>query len=243
MNLKKIITSKIYTSDLSSLPLEEKCIICTINPHSYCESKKDEVFAQALLSCDVLLPDGSGIVMAAKVLEAKVIKKIAGADIHDYLLEQANIKGQKVFYLGASDETLKLIDNNIKKQFVNIEVGYFSPPYKSVFSKDDTLEMLEKINSFKPDVLFVGMTAPKQEKWVYLNQSEIRVKTLVSIGAVFDFYAGNIKRSNPFWIKIGLEWLPRLIKEPKRLFYRNFVSTPKFIFEIISFKLLGRGFL
>ena len=103
--------------------------------------------------------------------------------------------------------------------------------------------MCNHINSFKPDVLFVGMTAPKQEKWVYQYQNMLNVNNICSIGAVFDFYAGNIKRSSRFWISIGLEWLPRFLKEPKRLFYRNFVSTPKFILDVFWLKFFKTNFL
>ena len=87
------------------------------------------------------------------------------------------------------------------------------------------------------------MTAPKQEKWVNKYKDYLKTNNICCIGAVFDFYSGRIKRSSTFWIKIGLEWLPRFLKEPKRLFKRNFVSTPKFILEVLSFKLFGKGIL
>ncbi|WP_456424780.1 WecB/TagA/CpsF family glycosyltransferase, partial [Lutibacter sp.] len=222
---------------LSALPLEERCIINTINPHSYCEAKKDETFSEALWSSDVLVPDGSGIVLATKILTGKQINKIAGADVHQYLLEQANAKGQKVFYLGASENTLQLIEVRIQKEFPNITMASYSPPYKAEFSKEDTRQMLQKVNAFQPNILFVGMTAPKQEKWVYANEDKIKVNTIASIGAVFDFYAGTVKRSSPFWIKLGLEWLPRLLRDPKRLWKRNFVSTPLFLFYLFQEKI------
>jgi N-acetylglucosaminyldiphosphoundecaprenol N-acetyl-beta-D-mannosaminyltransferase len=97
--------------------------------------------------------------------------------------------------------------------------------------------MISAINNFAPDILFVGMTAPKQEKWVYLNKSQINAKIICSIGAVFDFYSGNIKRPNQFWINLGLEWLIRFLKEPRRLFNRNFISTPLFLFYVLKAKL------
>ncbi len=97
--------------------------------------------------------------------------------------------------------------------------------------------MLVPINGFKPDILFVGMTAPKQEKWVYVNKEQIEAKVIVSIGAVFDFFAGTVKRSGPIWIKLGLEWLPRLVKEPRRLWKRNFVSTPLFLWDVLKAKI------
>ena len=230
-------------TEYPQFPVHKKTVINTINPHSYCVVKKDYAFKEALQQSDFLLPDGSGIVLAAKVLNGKKIKKIAGADIHQYLLEQAHLNNQKVFYLGASESTLQLIQKRIEKEFPNIQVASFSPPYKATFSKEDTVAMLAAVNAFKPEVLFVGMTAPKQEKWVYANKEAINAHIIVSIGAVFDFYAGTVKRSSPFWIKLGLEWLPRLVRDPKRLWKRNFISTPKFIIEIIWYKLFGHGIL
>tara|TARA_B100000768_G_scaffold154043_1_gene150548 strand:- start:551 stop:1285 length:735 start_codon:yes stop_codon:yes gene_type:complete len=231
------------TTSLHDLNIVDNYIINTINPHSYCLSRHDKLFNEALQSSDILLPDGTGIVLASRLLNNQSITKIAGADIHQYLLRQAHLKSQKVFYLGASQSTLKLIESKIKKQYPNITVSSFSPPYKLQFYASDTEVMLQKINDFKPDILFVGMTAPKQEKWVFVNKKDIDANTIVSIGAVFDFYAGNIKRSSDFWISIGLEWLPRFLKEPKRLARRNLVSTPKFLLEIICYKIFGRGIL
>jgi len=237
MNLKEIIIDKVFTYPLSEIRFGDSCIINTINPHSYCEAKKDEVFSDALRNCDVLLPDGSGIVLAAKVLNGKRIKKIAGADLHQFLLKNANRKSQKVFYLGSEVSTLRLIQKRINNEFPNIEVESFSPPYKEKFSDQETATMLSEIKKFQPDILFVGMTAPKQEKWVFMNQAKIKVHTIASIGAVFDFYAGTVKRSGPIWIKLGLEWLPRLVKDPKRLWRRNFISTPLFLLDLIKAKI------
>ena len=237
MNLKQVINTKIFHRPLSEINTEKMCIINTINPHSYCVAKKDRVFAEALLSSDVLLPDGSGIVLATKILTGKKINKIAGADIHQYLLEQAHLKSQKVFYLGVALSTLQLIEKRISKEFSNIKVSSYSPPFKAEFSTEDTHEMITAINRFKPSILFVGMTAPKQEKWVYANKKQIDAKVIASIGAVFDFYAGTVKRPGKFWIQLGLEWLPRLLREPRRLWRRNFVSTPLFLFYVLQEKL------
>jgi N-acetylglucosaminyldiphosphoundecaprenol N-acetyl-beta-D-mannosaminyltransferase len=221
--------------DYPQFPVQDKTIINTINPHSYCVAKRDKAFKEALQQSDFLLPDGVGIVLAAKVLTGKKIEKIAGADIHKFLLEQANAKKQSVFYLGASQNTLDLIEKRIQKEFSNIRMGSYSPPYKSEFSAAETNAMIGAVNNFKPDFLFVGMTAPKQEKWVFANKDSLDAKVITSIGAVFDFYAGTVKRSSPFWIKIGLEWLPRLVREPKRLWKRNFISTPLFLWDLLKF--------
>ena len=199
---KELLSFRIYSDVLNHIDFESNKIINTINPHSYCLSRYDKLFNEALQSSDILLPDGTGIVLASKIVNNKKINKIAGADIHQYLLQQANLKSQKVFYLGAAQSTLKLIESKVKKEFPNIIVSSFSPPYKPQFTKSETAQMLEKVNDFKPDILFVGMTAPKQEKWVFINKENIDANTIVSIGAVFDFYAGTIKRPGNFWVSI-----------------------------------------
>ncbi|QLG44571.1 WecB/TagA/CpsF family glycosyltransferase [Costertonia aggregata] len=233
---------KIYT-DYLELPIREKTIINTINPHSYCISRKDNYFAEALKNSDILLADGIGIVWATKVLKGKKIKKIAGYDIFIHLMNYLNSVHGSCFFLGASQQTLNFIKENTSKEYPNLRVGSYSPPYKAIFDKADSVEMCKRVNNFKPDVLFVGMTAPKQEKWVYEFKNNLDADIICSIGAVFDFYAGTIKRPGKVWINLGLEWLPRFLKEPKRLAKRNLVSTPKFIAEVIFFKLFKRRLL
>jgi N-acetylglucosaminyldiphosphoundecaprenol N-acetyl-beta-D-mannosaminyltransferase len=237
MNLKHLIDHKIYTQALSDLPMDKKCIINTINPHSYITAKKDAVFAEGLLDCDVLLPDGIGIVFATKILRGKKIERIAGSDLHHYLLTEANKKGLKVFYLGATDTALKLIEKRLQIEYPKIRVMCHAPSFKTTFSSAENTDILKVVNAFAPDILFVGLSAPKQEKWVHVNKEKTDATIIASVGAVFDFYSGTFKRSEPFWIKLGLEWLPRLIRDPQRMWKRNFVSTPLFLFEILKEKL------
>jgi N-acetylglucosaminyldiphosphoundecaprenol N-acetyl-beta-D-mannosaminyltransferase len=223
----------------TSFPIEYKktpSVISTINPHSYCIAKNDLDFKHALQDSDCLFPDGIGIVWAAKFLNGEKIKKIAGYDIFIHFANQLNQENGSCFFLGASNETLEKIKNRMKVDFPNVKVNSYSPPYKAKFSKVESYEMVKIINEHNPDVLFVGMTAPKQEKWVNQFFTEINTKIICSIGAVFDFYAGTVKRPSPFWIKLGLEWLPRFLKEPKRLARRNLISTPLFILEVLKLK-------
>ena len=233
----------IFDKSITELNLVQNRIINTINPHSYCIAKKDLTFHNALLASDILLPDGIGIVLAEKLLNKKEIKKIAGYDLFLFFLENLNRNNGKCYFLGSSKSTLELIKNRIKIEYPNIALDYFSPPYKDSFSEKESIVFCEKINRFNPDVLFVGMTAPKQEKWVFQYESCLNTSKICCIGAVFDFYGGTKKRSSDIWINLGLEWLPRLIRDPIRLFYRNFISSPKFIIEVLSYKLFGRGVL
>lgn len=234
----KIMNYEIFTEELESLNLEKRQIINTINAHSYIVAKDDLEFKNSLLNSDILIPDGSGIVLAAKVLNKKIIKKISGYDLHSFLLKEMNQKSGKIFYMGSSKDTLKKIENKIKLEYPNISVSTFSPPFKDNFTDEENQEIIDKINNFKPDVLFIGMTAPKQEKWLIKNKNLLEFKIASAIGAVFDFYVGNVKRPHKLFEKFHIEWLGRLINEPKRLWRRN-LSVPLFLKDLFVEKILG----
>jgi N-acetylglucosaminyldiphosphoundecaprenol N-acetyl-beta-D-mannosaminyltransferase len=228
---------KVYCDDVSNIKLDSgKKIINTINAHSYIVAKNDPVFECALKSSTILIPDGSGIVLAAKQINGQSIKKIAGADLHKFLLDKIDKINGKVFYMGASQNTLNKIEKRIKLEYPNVLVESYSPPFKPTFSKDDNDIIINRINEFQPDVLFIGMTAPKQEKWLHEHKQNLDFKVASCIGAVFDFYAGTVERPSELWIKLHLEWLGRFLKEPKRMWRRNFVSTPLFLIDVFLYK-------
>lgn len=231
-----IMNYEVFTDELNTLNLSKRQIVNTINPHSYVTAKDDKLFFEALQKSYLLIPDGSGIVMAAKQIHKKNIRKIAGADLHKFLLEEMNKKSGKVFYMGAAQKTLDKIHEKIKLEYPNIIVESYSPPFKPEFSDEENQEIINRINEFKPDVLFIGMTAPKQEKWLHQHKDKLEFTISSCIGAVFDFYAGTVERPSDIWIKLNLEWLGRLVKEPKRMWRRNFVSTPLFLLDMFLFK-------
>lgn len=227
-----LVEFNIFCTELSKIDYDNNKVINTINPHSYCVAKSDVNFKEALIQSDILLPDGIGIVWAIRLLKGTKIKKIAGFDLFLFLMNKLNEEKGSVFFLGSTKENLEEIKSKSKIDFPNVRVDFFSPPYKNVFSKEDSELMCSKVNNAKPDVLFVGMTAPKQEKWVQENKDRLFVRNIASIGAVFDFYSGNIERAPSFMINIGIEWLHRSLKS-RRLFLRNFVSNPKFLVDIL----------
>jgi N-acetylglucosaminyldiphosphoundecaprenol N-acetyl-beta-D-mannosaminyltransferase len=196
-------------------------------------AQKDRDFAEALSKSDVLLPDGISIVIAVCILNGLRLKKIAGADLFYYEMNRLNSQVGTCFFLGSNEFTLKRIYNRAKSEFPGIKVFGFSPPYKSEFSSTDNKEMISAVNLHKPDVLFIGMTAPKQEKWVYQHFNELEVGHICCIGAVFDFYAGTVKRAPEWMIYLGLEWFYRLLKEPRRMWRRYLIGNFKFIWLVI----------
>jgi N-acetylglucosaminyldiphosphoundecaprenol N-acetyl-beta-D-mannosaminyltransferase len=226
----------ILNGGLDKIKFNSQCLINTINQYSYIAAQKDSDFKKALMESDVLLPDGIGIVAAIKMLNGENVKKIAGADLHHYMLKRLDSNGGTCFYLGSKDSTLQAIKTRLNKEYPNIKVGVYSPPFKAHFTEQENAEMISAVNAFKPDVLFVGMTAPKQEKWSYLHKDQLKAKIICPIGAVFDFYAETISRPSQFWINIGMEWFIRLIREPKRMSKRYLYYGPVFVYDLLRMK-------
>ena len=234
-----LLSYSVFSGDLNQIKIKNRCVVNTINQFSYSIAEKDDEFKQALIHSDILLPDGVGITAAVRFLSRENIKKIAGADAHIHFLKQLNRSGGKCFYLGASDNTLNLIKEKLKLEFPDITVGGYSPPYKNNFSQTDTDLMVKAVNAFQPDVLFVGMTAPKQEKWIYKNKDRLQVQVICAIGAVFDFYAGTVVRPSEFWQNLGLEWFVRMVKEPRRMYKRYLYYGPYFLSQMLRLKING----
>ena len=211
-----------------------KWLAC-LNPHSYVIAEEDQHFSIALKHADWLIPDGVGIVIASKILGGSIHERVTGSDLFSALNNRMNLNGgHRVFFLGATEETLAKIRVKMAADFPRvIVVGTYSPPFKAKYSAIELNDMIGAINLVKPDVLWVGMTAPKQEKWIYDNLHHLDVRFAAAIGAVFDFYAGNVNRSQLSFQRLGLEWLPRLIKQPRRLWRRMFVSAPIFLIIVL----------
>jgi N-acetylglucosaminyldiphosphoundecaprenol N-acetyl-beta-D-mannosaminyltransferase len=236
--LRNFIDYTLFSEALTNLPSRASSLLVnTINQYSYCIAQKDNYFKKSLQNSDVLLPDGIGAVAAARLLTGQKIRKIAGADIHNYLLNKLNSTNGSCFYLGASEATLQKIKSRLHKEYPNIQVDTYSPPFKPEFDSEDDEQMIKAVNACEPEVLFVGMTAPKQEKWVYRHKNELHAKIICTIGAVFDFYAGTIERPGKLWIKLGLEWFIRLIREPKRMWKRYLYFGPIFIWLMLKEKI------
>ena len=170
-----------------------KILINTVNAHSFNTAQKDDLFADALRNGDYLIPDGVSIVKACKWLKAKSQPKerIAGWDLFVLEMDKLNRKGGKCFFMGSSPNVLELVKKRAASDYPNITVETYSPPYKPEFSKEDNETIIHAINQACPDLLWIGMTAPKQEKWAFEHWDELDIHCHCgTIGAVFDFFAG-----------------------------------------------------
>ncbi|MGN1215931.1 MAG: WecB/TagA/CpsF family glycosyltransferase [Candidatus Cryptobacteroides sp.] len=224
---------------LDTIP-EGKILINTINAHSYNVAQKDSLFAEALLRGDYLIPDGASIVGACRFLKAKSRpqERISGWDLFIHEMDKVASGGGKVMFAGSSPEVLSLIRERAASEYPAATVVTYSPPYKPSFSEEDDEEMIAAINAADPDLLWIGMTAPKQEKWAYSHWQELDIRCHCgTVGAVFDFYAGTVRRAPLWWQKHSLEWLYRLLKEPRRMWKRYLVGNVLFIVNILKEKL------
>ncbi|SDF44992.1 N-acetylglucosaminyldiphosphoundecaprenol N-acetyl-beta-D-mannosaminyltransferase [Bacteroidales bacterium KHT7] len=223
---------------LALLP-EGKLLINTINAHSYNTAVKDELFADSLKYCDVVLPDGASIVYTFKMKgwKPRPLERIAGYDLFSFEMEKLNKRGGKCFFLGSSEKVLAKIKKRAAVDYPNIQVETYSPPYKKVFSEEDSKAMIDAVNAAKPDLLWIGMTAPKQEKWTYSHWDKLDINCHCgTIGAVFDFYAGTVKRAPLWYQKHCAEWLYRLVHEPKRMWRRYVFGNPIYIKNVMITK-------
>lgn len=214
----------------------------TANPHSLYLAKTDRLFLNAITNADFVVPDGIGIVIASMVLGGSIRQRITGPDIFSALSSLLNKRGgTSYFFLGSTEENLVAIRKKMEQEYSHIAVvGTFSPPFKHDFSDMENNEMIDAINEAGPDVLWIGMTAPKQEKWAYSNREKLDVKLIGPVGALFDFFTGKVKRSHPVFQKMGLEWLTRFLREPRRLWRRNLISNPWFLFRVIKYRFMKR---
>jgi len=206
-------------------------IINCMNPHSFVISKKDEKFRDALSHAYLNLIDGVGISIYLTLKKMIKINRITGYDLFEKIISSKESK--KLFFLGSTESNLLKIKSRLNKENKNCLVETYSPPFSDKFSNDENEKIISKINSFDPDYLFIGMTAPKQEKWSFENKDKLNVKFIFNIGAVFDYYAGHFLRPYKIIRNIGLEWLFRVIQNP-RLLNRTLISFPKYLLYLLK---------
>jgi N-acetylglucosaminyldiphosphoundecaprenol N-acetyl-beta-D-mannosaminyltransferase len=204
-------------------------IFACANPHSLAVAERDHEFKRALQGADAVVADGVGLQFAARATGRNLGPRITGSDYFGALMGALDARGGRVGFFGSKPEVLARLVERVNTEFPRVQVATaISPPYGD-WSDDTNNQYIAHIAACKLDALWVGMTAPKQEKWVQTNAARLASGVVGSVGAVFDYFAGTVKRA-PNWVcAAGLEWAYRFSREPARLWRRNFVSTPQFI--------------
>ena len=225
-----------FLSWVDAIPRRPKWVAC-LNPHSCVVAEHDAEFSASLKSADLLLPDGTGILLASRLRKGRLKRRVSGPDFFLASMAALNERGHgRVFFLGSTPATLQAMAERMSLDYPRLTCcGSYSPPYLNDFQGPESENMVNAVNESGPDVLWVGLTAPKQEKWISQNCVFLHVPAIAAVGAAFDFYSGRVSRANRALRILGLEWLSRLMREPKRMWRRNFVSSPIFLWRIIRF--------
>lgn len=213
---------------------EKNHMVITPNAEIAYMAAKDSSLKKIINSADIVVADGIGVVYAARIYGTPVRAKVPGVELGERVLANAAKSGKGVFFLGAKPGVAELAASKITEKypginFVGILDGYF---------KDDD-EVIKSINESGAEILFVCLGAPKQERWMAENRDKLNVRLMLGLGGSLDSYAGTVKRAPDIFIKLGLEWFYRLIKEPKR--FRRMLALPKYMIAVIFDSLGKRG--
>jgi N-acetylglucosaminyldiphosphoundecaprenol N-acetyl-beta-D-mannosaminyltransferase len=204
--------------------------IVTPNPEIVMAARQDEEFMAVVNNAFMVLPDGIGIIYGAKILGTPIESRIPGIDFITNVFEKMD--GKKLFLFGAKPGVAEKAAENIKQRFPNIIICGTNDGY---FTDDEPI--IEKINAAAPDLLLVCLGAPKQEKWMAKNAPRLNAKMMAGLGGSLDVFAGIVERAPESWQKLGLEWLYRLKKEPKRI--GRMMKLPKFVLAAMGQRLRG----
>lgn len=209
--------------------------ICVSNVHTTVTAYEDKEYCKIQNGGIMAIPDGGPLSSVGHKRGFKNMKRTTGPSLMEEIFKISASKGYRHFFYGSTEETLKVLKKKLSEQYPDIEiVGMYSPPFRTLSNKEDD-EIVKIINESAPDFIWVGLGAPKQEKWMASHQGRV-TGLMVGVGAGFDYFAGNIKRAPEWMQKNNLEWLYRLMQEPRRLFKRYFITNTKFIWNAIILK-------
>ena len=202
--------------------------MCVSNVHTTVMSYDDASYCAVQNGGIMAIPDGGPLSSVGRKRGFSGMKRTTGPDYMKEMLKISNKEGYRHFFYGSTEETLKKLQRTLKRSYPNVQVaGMFSPPFRTLSAQEDE-EIVHMINESNADFVWIGLGAPKQERWMAEHQGKIK-GFMIGVGAAFDYEAGNIDRA-PMWMqKANLEWLYRLLQEPKRLFKRYFYTNTKFI--------------
>ncbi len=202
--------------------------VCVANVHVAIEAENDPRFAKLVNDADLVLPDGTPLVWMQRLQGNDGATQVRGPSLMPMLMKRAEAEKLSVGFLGGRPEVLETISTRGATEFPLLNVGYKnSPPFRELTDADNA-EIANAINAAGVQILFVGLGCPKQERWMAANRNRIEA-VMIGVGAAFDLYAGNIREAPELMSKLGLEWMFRLVQEPRRLFSRYLLVNPRFV--------------
>lgn len=205
--------------------------ICITNVHTTVMSYENEEYKNIQNNSALILPDGNPLSSISKKRGYKEAKRVTGPDLMGEIFKISEEKGYRHYFYGSTADTLNLLKVKLKEKYPKLNVvGMYSPPFKPNVTLENE-EKLKEINDLKPDFIWVGLGAPKQEKWMSIHKDKLD-GIMIGVGAGFDYFADKIKRAPKWMQKNSLEWFYRFLQEPRRLFKRYFITNIKFIWNV-----------
>lgn len=204
--------------------------ICVSNVHTTVTAYEDPEYREIQNGGIMAIPDGGPLSSVGQKRGYKSMKRTTGPSLMGEILKVSAEKGYRHYFYGSTEETLEKLYQTLEREYPGLQIaGMYSPPFRSMTEEEDKA-IVERINETKPDFVWVGLGAPKQEKWMAAHQGKVE-GLMIGVGAGFDYFAGNISRAPEWMQKSNLEWVFRLIQDPKRLFNRYWHTNTRFIWN------------
>lgn len=228
LGTKILVTNMTETIDIIEEEIDELRgkYICVGNVHTTVMAHDDAQYHEVQGSAAFVLPDGKPLSVYSRKHGFPEAERVTGPDLMLELFARDN--GLKHYFYGSSPETLAMLEEKLRAQYPHLKIaGMVSPPFRKLSEEEDNIEV-EKMNASGADIIWVGLGAPKQENWMYEHMDKVN-GVMIGVGAGFDYHAGNIKRAPQWMQKLSLEWLYRLLQDPKRLFKRYLVTNTRYL--------------
>lgn len=210
----------------------EQHYVCVTGVHGVMESQRDPDLLRIHNASGLTTPDGMPLVWAGRRAGAGWMRRVYGPDLMVALAERAAQRGWRSYFYGGREGVPERLVDNLRRRFPGFTaVGWYSPPFR-VLDETEDAAVVERINDLSPDLVWVGLSTPKQERWMDAHVGRLKAPVLLGVGAAFDIHAGTLPQAPPWMQANGLEWLYRLVREPRRLWRRYLSIVPRFMLKI-----------
>jgi N-acetylglucosaminyldiphosphoundecaprenol N-acetyl-beta-D-mannosaminyltransferase len=208
--------------------------VCVTGVHGVMECQRDEELSAIHNAAGMVTPDGRPLVWIGRARATEPVDQVCGPDLLPTMCQHSLLHGYRHYFYGAADGVALRLADRLRRRFPGLQVvGAFAPPFRPVSAEEDR-RITEEINAARPDLVWVGLSTPKQERWMHAHRARLTAPVLIGVGAAFDLHAG-LRRRAPRWMQVaGLEWLFRLGQEPRRLSRRYLVNNPRFVAALLK---------
>ncbi len=235
VRIDKVNQEEAYSQFLNLFNNGSCSAIYTPNPEIIMKACEDDELKSVISDADLVIPDGIGVIYASKILDLGLEERVPGIEFMERMLIFCNNSSRSIFLLGGKPDIARKAGEAIQKKYPKIEISGYNDGY---FKDSDELKIIDKINEAKPDILFVALGAPKQEKWISRHKKILNTSVAIGVGGSLDVWSGYARRAPKLFIDLNLEWLYRIIRHPSRI--GRALMLPKFLIAVIIEKLKGK---